>query len=267
VLIDTHCHLDFLENPERDGGISGVLERSRAAGIRGIVLPAVTPAHFDRVRDLAHAHEDVFYALGIHPIYVEQMNDKDLDAVQNALDRSRHDPKLVAVGEIGLDHYLPDLDREKMDTFFTAQLRMAARLNLPVVLHVRKAQDQVLKFLRQSKVTQGIAHAFNGSLQQAQAYAQQGLVMGFGGTMTYPRALQIRRLACQLPLASIVLETDAPDLAPSWKASEETNEPAEILPIAACLASLRGEAIEDIIEQTGRNAVRALPGLSLIQAA
>jgi TatD DNase family protein len=261
MLIDTHCHLDYLESPHIDGGIQGALVRSRAAGVRAIVLPAVSPENFDRVRDLAHQHPDVFYALGIHPIYVERMADSALADLHNALDRNRHDPKLIAVGEIGLDHHVPNLDRDKMERFFTAQLAMAVQFNLPVVLHVRKAQDRVMKFLRQFKINRGIAHAFNGSQSQADAFTAQGLVLGFGGAMTYTRALQIRRLAQGLPLSHIVLETDSPDLAPSWKVKGQSNEPAEIASIAQHLAGLRGESLASVIDQTFRNACRALPRL------
>jgi len=261
MLIDTHCHLDYLEVPQIAGGISGALERSRQVGVRAIVLPAVGPENFDRVRALAHAHSEVFYALGIHPIYVDNMGDAALRDLENALDRNRHDPKLLAVGEIGLDHYVPNLDREKMELTYAAQLRMAADFDLPVILHVRKAQDQVLKFLRRFNIHKGIAHAFNGSSTQAHAFIKQGLMLGFGGAMTFTRALQIRRLAADLPLDHLVLETDSPDIAPAWKIKGDLNEPAETARIAQHLAALRNESMEAIIRETGRNAARALPRL------
>jgi TatD DNase family protein len=262
MLIDTHCHLDYLDVPQIHGGILGALDRSRQAGVGAIVLPAVGPENFDRVRALAHAHSDVFYALGIHPIYVDRTDDNALRDLENALDRYRHDPKLLAVGEIGLDHYVPNLDREKMEFFYAAQLRLAADFDLPVILHVRKAQDRVLKFLRQFNIRQGIAHAFNGSRTQAHAFLNQGLMLGFGGAMTFTRALQIRRLAADLPLDHLVLGTDSPDIAPAWKVKGELNEPAETLRIAQHLAALRNASIDTIITQTGRNAVAALPRLS-----
>lgn len=261
MLIDSHCHLDALDCPEIAGGIAGALARSRTAGVQAIVLPAVAPDNFDRVIGIAHREPDVSYALGIHPMYVEGLGDSALDAIHNALHRHRDDPKLVAVGEIGLDHYVPGLDREKMERFYIAQCKMAREFDLPVVLHVRKSQDKVIKYLRQFNITRGIAHAFNGSTSQAMAYVQQGLVLGFGGAMTFTRALQIRRLAAELPISSIVLETDSPDITPSWKPKGALNEPAETLPIAKHLAELRGLALADVIKATGDNARRALPRL------
>jgi TatD DNase family protein len=262
MLIDTHCHLDFLDVPEIAGGIEGALQRSLQAGVQSIVVPAVAPENFERVQALADRHTQVFFALGIHPIYVDRLGDSALEDLHNALHRNRHNPKLVAVGEIGLDHFVPQLDREKMERFYIAQLRMAQEFNLPVVLHIRKAQDRILKFLRQFNITTGIAHAFNGSDSQATAFVTQGLKLGFGGAMTYTRALQIRRLAQTLPDQAIVLETDSPDLAPAWKVKGESNEPAETLRIATHLAGLRGVSTHQIIKQTGANALIALPRLA-----
>lgn len=262
MLIDSHCHLDYLDIPAVHDGLSGALVRSRAVGVRAIVVPAVGPDNFQRVQDLAHREPDVFYALGIHPMYVDDLGDDALTTLENALDRCRHDPKLVAVGEIGLDHYVPGLDREKMERFYSAQCRLARDFDLPVILHVRKAQDRVLKFLRQFGISQGIAHAFNGSRVQADAFIAQGMALGFGGAMTFTRAAQIRRLAVELPIESIVLETDSPDIAPAWKEKGEANEPAEILAIARCLAQLRGISIETLSAQSELNVMRVLPRLS-----
>ncbi len=262
MLIDSHCHLDYLNAPGVSRGIEGAIERARAAGVGAIVLPAVGPENFDRVIGLAHHYPEVFYALGIHPIYVEGLGDAALDTLHNALDRNRHDPKLVAVGEIGLDHYVPNLDREKMQRFYVAQCKMAKDFELPVILHVRKAQDHVLKTLRRFGVSKGIAHAFNGSNAQAQAFTRQGLKLGFGGAMTFTRALQIRRLAVELPLEAIVLETDSPDIAPSWKEKGQANEPCELKGISQTLAQLRGVSVAEIAHVTSVNAQAALPRLS-----
>jgi TatD DNase family protein len=262
MLIDSHCHLDYLNSPEVDGGIEGAVARAQAAGVDAVVVPAVSPENFERVRQLAARHSAVFYALGIHPMYVEGLADTALATLENALDRSRHDPKLVAVGEIGLDHYVPGLNREKMNRFFLAQCALARRFDLPVILHVRKAQDQVAKGLRQFGIRRGIAHAFNGSDVQANAFIAQGICLGFGGAMTFTRANQIRRLAQSLPLSSIVLETDSPDIAPAWRARGQANEPAETRPIAEHLAALRGLTADEVIRATGDNVCRVLPGLA-----
>jgi len=262
MLIDSHCHLDYLDTPAVPGGIAAAVNRSIQAGVGAIVLPAVEPSRFELVIRTAHAHPSVVYALGIHPMYVEALGDTAISELHNALIRNRHDPKLIAVGEIGLDHYVPGFDRQKMERFYVAQCRLAREFDLPVILHVRRSQDRVLKFLRQFNLRQGIAHAFNGSQQQAMAFLDQGLCLGFGGAMTFGRALQIRRLAVDLPLEGIVLETDSPDMSPAWKLKGEANEPMELARIAESLAELRGEQLRTIQEVTTANVMRALPGLA-----
>ena len=262
MLIDSHCHLDYLGVPGIDGGIAGAVDRARRAGVGAIIVPAVSPQNFERVVALADQIPEVFFALGIHPMYVEDLSDTSLQALHNALERHRDHPKLVAVGEIGLDHHVPHLDREKMQKFYLAQCKMARDLDLPVVLHVRKAQDQVLKGLRTFQIRKGIAHAFNGSQVQAQGFIAQGLVLGFGGAMTFTRAAQIRRLAASLPINAIVLETDSPDIAPAWREKGALNEPNELQRIAECLASLRNESPQAVMRATAENVLRAMPRLA-----
>lgn len=258
MLIDTHCHLDAAEfDRDRDA----VIARARAAGIACMVVPAVEVANFESVRALADGARDCVYALGIHPLYVERADEMALGRLREALVCYRNDPALVAVGEIGLDHFVPGLDRERQSRFFTAQLRLAQEFELPVILHVRQAQDQVLKHLRQTPVRAGIAHAFNGSLQQAQAFIKLGFVLGCGGAMTFERALRIRRLGRELPAEALVLETDSPDIAPSW-VHPGRNQPAELAGIAQALAMLRHCPIEVITRQTALNAIRVLPRLA-----
>jgi TatD DNase family protein len=278
-FIDTHCHLDAPEF-----GASGPAIRAEAARqqVALCVLPAVEVANFERVRTLAHAGGDS-YALGIHPLYVKAAQDADLDRLDAALQQYRDDPRLVAVGEIGLDFFVPELCvnplRERQQHFYVAQLKLARKYGLPVVLHVRRAVDQVLKGLRTVARSDwhGIAHAFNGSAQQAQSFIDLGFKLGFGGALTYERALQLRRLAASLPLDALVLETDAPDMPPHWlyrtmqqRESGEAqgiNSPAELPRIGAELAALRGVSLADLAEATTRNALAALPRLgALVQA-
>jgi TatD DNase family protein len=272
MWIDTHCHLDA---PEFAADRCAVLARAHAAGVHGLVLPAVQVANFDTVRELAHTH-GLAYALGIHPLCVGQAAEGDLAALEAALVTHLGDPRLVAVGEIGLDHFVPGLSRERQDHFYAAQLTLARRFGLPVILHVRRSADSLLKHLRRIRVRGGIAHAFNGSLQQAQAFIDLGFKLGFGGTITFERALQIRRLAQQLPIEALVTETDAPDIPPHWlyqtaaQRAERAdphlarNEPAELPRIAAELAQLRGISTADLAAQTRRNAVAALPRLAAL---
>lgn len=265
MWIDTHCHLDAAEfDPDRPA----VIERARAAGVSQIVLPAVAVHNFDAVHRLAHEH-DLLYALGIHPLCVGDAGEADLQALRDALRTHRDDPRLVAVGEIGLDHFVPGLDRPRQERFYAAQLALAREFELPVLLHVRRSADTLLKHLRRAPVVGGIAHAYNGSLQQAQAFIDLGFKLGFGGALTFDRARQIRRLATTLPLAALVLETDAPDIPPQWlyrtaaqrAAGERSrNEPAELPRIAAVLAQLRDMPLSLLAETTSANARAALVG-------
>jgi TatD DNase family protein len=271
MWIDTHCHLDA---PEFAADVDAVRSRAAAAGVGHIVLPAVAPGNFDAVRALAHRHGDS-YALGIHPMCTGNADDADLQSLERALQALHDDPRLVAVGEIGLDFFVPGLDAARQEHFYRAQLDLARRFGLPVLLHVRRSSDQLLKALRRAPV-RGIAHAFNGSAQQAAEFVRLGFKLGFGGTVTYERALQIRRLARELPLEALVLETDAPDIPPHWLyrtaqereegAAQGRNEPGELPAIARELARLRGIEAEELAEATTRNACEALPRLAPLLA-
>jgi TatD DNase family protein len=269
MWIDSHCHLDAAEF---DADRPEVLRRARAAGVALLVLPAVELANFDTVRRLAHAEGGV-YALGIHPMYVDRAADADLDRLRAALLEHRDDPRLVAVGEIGLDHFVPGLDRERQQRFYVAQLRLAREAGLPVILHVRRSADALLAGLRRIEVVGGIAHAFNGSDAQAMAFVERGFKLGFGGAMTFERALQIRALARTLPEQVPVLETDAPDIPPQWlyrTAAERSNgrgsrnEPAELPRIAQTLADLRGWTMAETAARTSANVRAALPRLAAL---
>lgn len=267
MLIDTHCHLDAAEfSADRHA----VIQRAGRAGVGAIVIPAVARANFDAVQSLAGEFSGGYYALGIHPIAVPDAQDEDLEYLERRLEAVLEDPRFVGIGEIGLDFFLSRLKepamRDKQARYFDAQLRLAQRFELPVIVHVRRSQDDILKYLRRHQGVTGIAHAFNGSFQQAEQFIAQGFCLGFGGAMTFERALQIRRLAEQLPLEAMVLETDAPDIPPAWLgrpgAQPPRNEPGEVARIARTLADLRGMAYEDIVAATGRNAQRILPRLS-----
>ena len=274
MWIDTHCHLDAAEfDADRDA----VREAARQAEVTRCVIPAVHAAHWPQVAQLAKQHGDA-YALGIHPLFVPQSQEADLLALDLALTEHRADPRLVAVGEIGLDFFVPELCtphmRERQWWFYTAQLKLAQKHSLPVILHVRRSADLLLKGLRQCRISSGIAHAFNGSAQQAQAFVDMGFALGFGGTLTYERSLQLRRLACELPLSALVLETDAPDIPPQWLyqtaeqrtqgAAQGRNSPAELPRIAQVLAELRGVLLTDLAAASTANACRVLPQLAAL---
>ena len=275
--IDTHCHLDapsFAHDVEAERALAA------AQGVDCCVIPAVQAADFDAVRLLAHRLGDA-YALGIHPLYVAQAQEDALQQLDWALQRHGNDARLVAVGEIGLDYFVPELAvpgplRERQEFFYRAQLKMARRHRLPVILHVRRSVDAVLKGLRSLPVAGGIAHAFNGSLQQAQAFMELGFKLGFGGAVTYERALQLRRLAVELPLSALVLETDAPDIPPHWLyrtateralgVSQGRNSPVELSRIGAVLANLRGMPMAELAAATRANSLNALPRLAELLA-
>lgn len=263
MLIDTHCHLDAAEF---DTDRQQVADHAYEAGVQAIVIPAVERANFSIVREIAGQVDGGAYALGIHPLYVQRADDSDLDALREAVRHALVDPRFVAIGEIGLDFFVPEIasgePRERQEHFYAAQLAMAAEFKLPVLLHVRKSQDILLKYLRRHSQIGGIAHAFNGSAQQAQAFIDHGFALGMGGAMTYERALQIRRHAVEVDLAHLVLETDAPDIPPAWlHPPERRNRPGELARIAQVLAELRGITPAQVAHATTANAMRVLPRL------
>ncbi|KAF3996775.1 TatD family hydrolase [Glaciimonas immobilis] len=264
MWIDTHCHLDAAEFC---GDQARYADAAAQQDVAWIVIPAVERGNFARVAAIAAAQPNCTYALGIHPIFVPDAKEADLLALRQAIILALKDPLFVAIGEIGLDFFVPGLGegalREKQEYFYMEQLKLAREFDLPVLLHVRRSQDIVLKHLRRIKVTGGIAHAFNGSFQQAQAFIGLNFKLGFGGAMTFMRALQIRRLAAQLPLDALVLETDAPDMSPAWLHPQK-NVPAQIPQIAAVLADLRGIPLQHLAEVTTTNARTALPRLALL---
>lgn len=283
--IDTHAHLDdaiFAPGTAQ----SGARALARARGVALCVLPAVHAGNWHAVAALAHASGDA-YALGIHPLWVPHTTDADLQALDHQLHERRSDPRLVAVGEIGLDFFVPALCtptmRVRQQQVFRAQLKLARAHGLPVLLHVRKSADLVLKHLREvwgvaggqplPAGRAGIAHAFSGSDAQAHALLRLGFCLGAGGAMTFEAARQLRHLAATLPDSAWVMETDSPDIPPQWlyttaaqRASGQpqgTNTPAELPHIGAQVAALRGVSVSAWAQQTTANALAALPGLAV----
>ena len=282
LWIDTHCHLDAPEFLDQAGVIRALAATKNVAHC---VYPAVHPRNFSDVRALAHAMGDS-YALGIHPLYVKDAQLQDLQLLDDELTRCAGDPRLVAVGEIGLDFFVPELNQppllDKQIHFYEAQLKLARKHDLPVILHVRRSADRLLKGLRDAAggsdfKWRGIAHAFNGSDQQAAQFIALGFKLGFGGAMTYERAQQLRHLAVTLPLEALVLETDAPDMPPHWLyktvAERETglpqgrNEPGELPRIAEVLAQVRGIELATLAQACWANSLEALPKINALLAA
>jgi TatD DNase family protein len=259
MLIDTHCHLDA---PEFANDRDAVVLAGRAAGVSRTLIPAVETANFALVRDCCRRYPSHFPAYGIHPLFVKRASEDDLLKLREWLKEELSGPiPPLAVGEIGLDFFVPDFDAARQEHFLIEQLKIARDLDLPVVLHVRRSLDQVLKCLHRVRVSAGIAHAFNGSRQQADKFIGLGFKLGYGGALTYPRSTRIRGLAASLPLEAIVLETDAPDIPPLWLAGGR-NAPAELKSIAQVLADLRSLPLEALLLATAVNARAILPGLA-----
>lgn len=268
-LVDTHCHLD---DPIFTPDFPEVVRRASEVGVRAIVIPAVEAVSFERTQACAQKLTGGFYALGIHPMYVPNAQPEDLQTLDEYLQRYQDDPKLVAVGEIGLDFFVPELRTPELEQkqcfFYNEQLKLAQKYALPVLLHVRRSQDLILKYARRYPTVRGIAHAFNGSFQQAERFIEFGYKLGMGGAMTFSRAKQIRRLAQQLPLEALVLETDAPDIPPAWlplgRDKPARNEPYHLAQIAQTLADIRQLSYAEIVSATGQTAAEVLPRLAAI---
>lgn len=254
MLIDTHCHLDAAEfNLDRDAVHGAAL----AAGVEGIVIPSVTVNSLNGVKNCVLRYPGCVAAYGIHPLFVASAREGDIAALRHWL--AEENP--VAVGEIGLDHFVENSDPVRQEWFFIEQLKLAKEFDLPVILHVRRAIDPILKQLRRFKLKGGIAHAFNGSAQQADEFITLGFKLGFGGAMTYSGSTRIRTLAATLPLESIVLETDAPDIPPAWL-NRGRNAPAQLAKIATVLAELRCSPLAMVSTQTTLNAQTVLSAMS-----
>jgi TatD DNase family protein len=269
MWIDTHCHLDA---PEFAKNLPEVIRSALDSNVQAILLPAVKAADCKAVRALANQYGQqipgLVYTLGIHPLYTNQAQEGDISILEQEISQSLSDPRFVGIGEIGLDYFVEGLDPHKQEHFFNVQLDLAQQFQLPVILHVRRSQDAILKALRRRKIPGGIAHAFNGSFQQAEQFIELGFKLGFGGAATYERALQIRRLLTELPLDSIVTETDAPDIPPAWLRGEGIafNEPGFLPRIARMLASIRGINEADFAAAVWRNAMQVLPRWSALCA-
>jgi len=252
-LFDTHCHLDVAAF---DKDRMQVWQRAQAQGVRTILVPAIDAAHWDGVLALCDTQPGLYPALGLHPMFLENHQWDDIAQLEQVVASHR----LLAIGEIGLDYFDHELDRDRQRQLFEAQLAVARDAKLPVVLHVRKAHDAVLSCLKKTPVHGGTVHAFNGSEQQAMQYIDRGFKLGFGGTLTWERSRKIRALARSLPMDAIVLETDAPDMVVAQHAGER-NSPEYLVYCLQALSEVRDLPQAEIAQQTTSNA-RAVFGLS-----
>lgn len=248
-LIDSHCHLD-LEAFDSDRSI--IMQSARAVGVSDIIIPAVEASKWNGLVKLCRKDFPVnlHAAYGLHPMFMAQHTMQQLLDLETLLSSG----EAIAVGECGLDFFIPKYDKQQQLDIFTAQLDLAVQFNLPVIIHSRKSLDLVLKELRLRPSLSGVVHSFSGSSQQARQLLDLGFYLGFGGPITYPRATKLRELIRTLPLDGLLLETDAPDQ-PDAKHHGLRNQPAWLVDIVNCIAELRNESIHHTAEVTTRNAI------------
>ncbi|QHF30294.1 MULTISPECIES: TatD family hydrolase [Pseudomonas] len=250
-LIDTHTHLDF---PDFDPDRPALLANARAGGVERMVVLGVYQSNWQRVWDLVRSDPQLYAAFGLHPVYLDQHRPEHLVALGDWLTRLQGERQLCAVGEFGLDYYLPELDRERQQALFEAQLQLAVDCNLPALLHVRRSHAVVIATLKRYKLKRGgIIHAFAGSVEEAREYHKLGFKLGLGGAATWPQALRLHKVLPQLPLDSVVLETDAPDMAPVMFPGVR-NSPEHLPQIAQALAGIMGIEVERLAEASTGNA-------------
>jgi len=250
-LIDSHTHLDF---PDFDADRQALLAESRALGVRRMVVLGVYQANWQRVWDLVQSDPDLHAAFGLHPVYLEDHRPEDLQALGDWLTRLAGHRQLCAVGEIGLDYFIETLDRERQQALFDAQLQLAADFNLPALIHVRRSHAAVIASLKRIRLKRaGIIHAFAGSKEEAREYIKLGFKLGLGGAATWPQALRMHRVLAGLPLESVVLETDSPDMAPAMFPGQR-NSPAHLPAICSALAQIMAISPEQLATASTANA-------------
>ncbi|UNB62482.1 TatD family hydrolase [Pseudomonas syringae group genomosp. 7] len=251
TLIDTHTHLDF---PDFDADRDQVLDSCLALGVQRVVVLGVYQRNWQRLWDLTEANPAVHAAFGLHPLYINEHRTEHLTGLGDWLTRLQGHPQLCAVGEIGLDYYVEHPDKPRQQAFFEAQLQLASDFNLPALLHVRRSHADVIATLKRRKLKRaGIVHAFAGSREEAREYMKLGFKLGLGGAATWPQALRMHRVIAELPLESVVLETDSPDMAPAMH-PDTRNSPQHLPDICQALAGLMKTTPQRLAEASTDNA-------------
>lgn len=234
LFCDTHCHLD---DPRLESQLEVILQDAYQAGVREILVPAVGLWNWDRVLTLSKSSDYLYPALGLHPIYIAQHQEQELQRLEVALEHNQ----CAAVGEIGLDFSLDDIQAAKQEMFFIEQVEIANKFHLPITVHSRKSHDILSKLLKaHTPVAGGAIHAFTGSYQQAKRFIDLGLHIGVGGAITYPRAQKTRNTISRLPLDRLLLETDAPDI-PLCGFQGQANTPARVKYVFEMLTEIKSE--------------------------
>jgi len=247
-LIDSHSHFDVAQF---DDDRAHALARARAAGVRRQIVPAIDAAGFARVRELCAREHGLYPAYGLHPMYLAEHRPEHLQELEQWIERERP----VAVGECGLDFFVPGLDADAQREYFRRQLELARKFDLPLILHARRAVDEVTAAIRRIGNLRGVVHSFSGSVEQAQHLWKLGFCLGLGGPLTYPRAHRLREIVATMPLEYLLLETDSPDQ-PLHGHQGQRNEPALLAEVCACVAQLRGVEPEEVAAATTRNCER-----------
>lgn len=247
-LIDSHCHLDAAEfDADRDQ----VVARARQAGVAAQVVPAVTAASWPGLREVCRMQSGLHPAYGLHPMFLAEHAPEHLPLLREWIERERP----CAIGECGLDFFVAGLDPERQRHFFDGQLELARDYRLPLIVHARRAVEEVIAAIRRVGGLRGVVHSFSGSPEQARQLWQLGFLIGLGGPLTYPRANRLRRLAAEMPLEYLLLETDAPDQ-PDADIRGQRNEPARLPVVLRTVAALRGQPEAEIARATTANARR-----------
>lgn len=245
-LVDSHCHVDV---SEFDADRAAVLQRARDAGVRHQVVPAIDAAGWPKLKDICLKADGLHPAYGLHPMYLEAHEDAHLQALESWLQQE----PAVAVGECGLDYFIEGLDHNRQQRIFDGQLALARQFDLPLIVHARRAVDAVIASIRRVPGIRGVIHSYAGSAEQARQLWDLGFLIGLGGPVTYDRAKRLRKLAAEMPLEFLLLETDAPGQ-PDAQHRGQRNEPARLVTVLDTIAELRGEPRERIAEATTENA-------------
>nr|WP_194718591.1 TatD family hydrolase [Pseudomonas typographi] len=252
-MVDTHTHLDF---PVFEADRGALLDQAQARGVERVVVLAVHRANWQRVWDLAEQDPRLYAALGLHPVYLAEHRPQHIDELRHRLERLAGAHKLCALGEFGLDYYVPGLARDAQQYWFEAQLALAAEFELPVLLHVRHCHAPVIAALKRYKLARrGIIHAFSGSYEEAREYIKLGYCLGVGGAPTWPQAHRLHKVLPRLPLEHVVLETDAPDMAPAMHPGVR-NSPLHLPDICQALAQCMGLEPQALAQASTANAYR-----------
>ena len=261
AIIDTHVHFD---DPRFDDDRDAVYQRAISSGVSAMVIPAVTRDQWGKIQSLSKKYSGVFATAGLHPVFCNQHQHSDLDLLEHTLQTQQ----VVAIGECGLDGSIAEPDPDAQPFYFAAQLDLAKRYQLPVIIHARSAIEKVIITLKKHNLSNaqgnGVIHSYNGSLQQAHRLIDLGYKVSFGGPVTYPRSRKLQSLVKQLPMDAMMLETDAPDQPPHQppdKADTSTNthkkqrnEPGNITSVLQAVATLRGQSASEIAETSNQNA-------------